>query len=59
MIVLHPGSHVNAGEQIGLDRIVEGLDPALADNEDIEIALETMAGKGSELGYRFEASDLH
>jgi deoxyribonuclease IV len=54
VIVLHPGSHVNAGEQIGLDRVVEGLNLALADNEDIEIALETMAGKGSELGYRFE-----
>ncbi|MBV1708584.1 MAG: deoxyribonuclease IV [Erysipelothrix sp.] len=54
IIVLHPGSHVNAGEEAGLNRIVEGLNLALADNEDIEIALETMAGKGSELGYRFE-----
>ncbi len=54
VIVLHPGSHVNAGEQIGLDRIVEGLNLSLKDNDDIEIALETMAGKGSELGYRFE-----
>jgi deoxyribonuclease IV len=54
IIVLHPGSHVNAGEEAGLKRIVEGLNLALADNEDIEIALETMAGKGSELGYRFE-----
>ena len=54
VIVLHPGSHVNAGEEIGLDRIVEGLNMALADNDDVEIALETMSGKGSELGYRFE-----
>lgn len=54
IIVLHPGSHVNAGEEAGLNRIVEGLNLALADNEDIEIALETMAGKGSEVGYRFE-----
>jgi deoxyribonuclease-4 len=54
VIVLHPGSHVNAGETVGLERIVEGLNLALADNDDIEIALETMAGKGSELGYRFE-----
>lgn len=54
LIVLHPGSHVNAGEETGLRRIVEGLNLALADNDDIEIALETMAGKGSELGYRFE-----
>jgi deoxyribonuclease IV len=54
VIVLHPGSHVNAGEEIGLERIIEGLNLALVDNDDIEIALETMAGKGSELGYRFE-----
>lgn len=54
IIVLHPGSHVNVGEDVGLKRIVEGLNLALADNNDVEIALETMAGKGSELGYRFE-----
>lgn len=54
VIVLHPGSHVNAGEEIGLQRIIEGLNLAMEDNEDIEIALETMAGKGSELGYKFE-----
>jgi deoxyribonuclease-4 len=54
VIVLHPGSHVNAGEEIGLKRIIEGLDLAMVDNDDIEIALETMAGKGSELGYKFE-----
>lgn len=54
VIVLHPGSHVNVGEEIGLNRIVEGLNLALADNDDVEIALETMSGKGSELGYRFE-----
>lgn len=54
VIVLHPGSHVNVGEEIGLNRIVEGLNLALADNDVVEIALETMSGKGSELGYRFE-----
>lgn len=54
VIVLHPGSHVNAGEDIGLARIIEGLNLAMQDNDDIEIALETMAGKGSELGYTFE-----
>lgn len=54
VIVLHPGSHVNAGEEVGLSRIIEGLTLALKENDDIEIALETMAGKGSELGYTFE-----
>lgn len=54
IIVLHPGSHVKAGEQIGLDKIVEGLDMAMENIDDLFIALETMAGKGSELGYTFE-----
>ena len=54
IIVLHPGSHVKAGEQIGLDKIVEGLDLAMEQIDDLYIALETMAGKGSELGYSFE-----
>ena len=58
VIVLHPGSHVNAGEEIGLQRIIEGLNLAMEDNEDIEIALETMAGKGSELGYKFEHLEI-
>ncbi len=54
VLVLHPGSHVGAGEQEGLDRIVSGLDLAMEQIGSIQIALETMAGKGSELGYRFE-----
>ena len=54
IIVLHPGSHVKAGEQIGLDKIVEGLDLAMEHIDDLYIALETMAGKGSELGYNFQ-----
>lgn len=53
-IVLHPGSHVNAGEEIGLQSIVRGLDEAMEDMGDVCIALETMSGKGSELGYTFE-----
>lgn len=53
-LVLHPGSHVKAGEEIGLDKIVEGLNLALKDNTSVRIALETMAGKGSELGKNFE-----
>ncbi|OCN04598.1 deoxyribonuclease IV [Erysipelotrichaceae bacterium MTC7] len=53
-VVLHPGSHVKAGENVGLDQIVKGLDTALEHNDDVYIALETMAGKGSELGYTFE-----
>lgn len=53
-IVLHPGSHVNAGEDVGLESIIKGLDEAMCDIGNVCIALETMAGKGSELGYTFE-----
>ena len=54
VLVLHPGSHVQAGEEAGLQRIVEGLDLALANAGDVIIAIETMAGKGSEIGYQFD-----
>ena len=55
-IVLHPGSHVKAGVDIGLNWIVNGLNEVLnQDNhDDICIALETMAGKGCECGKTFE-----
>ena len=53
-LVLHPGSHVQAGEEAGLTRIGEGLDLAMENIGEVEIAIETMAGKGSELGYNFE-----
>lgn len=55
ILVLHPGSHVNAGAEAGIARIVEGLNTVLDQNEDeVYIALETMAGKGSEIGRSFE-----
>lgn len=53
-IVLHPGAHVGAGEEAGINRIVEGLDLANQSNPGIPIALETMAGKGTEIGLKFE-----
>lgn len=53
-IVLHPGAHVGAGEEAGLDQIVKGLDMALTKDQTPIICLETMAGKGSELGTSFE-----
>lgn len=53
-IVLHPGAHVGAGEEIGIKRIIEGLNEVLTGNENLQIALETMAGKGSECGKTFE-----
>lgn len=55
ILVLHPGSHVNLGVEVGIDALVECLDDALSkNNSNVKIALETMAGKGSEIGTTFE-----
>lgn len=54
ILVLHPGSHVGAGSQVGLERIVEGLNEATKNCGNVKIALETMAGKGSECGRSFD-----
>lgn len=55
-VVLHPGSHVGQGDDIGLDQVVKGLDMVFAEDiaPGVTILLETMSGKGSEVGYRFE-----
>lgn len=54
-LVLHPGAHVGAGSQAALDQIVRGLNDVLSqDQGHVSIALETMAGKGSEVGATFE-----
>lgn len=53
-LILHPGSHVGAGTQAGLKCIIEGLNEVLSQPSDVCIALETMAGKGSEIGRIFE-----
>ncbi|MEB7724825.1 deoxyribonuclease IV [Mammaliicoccus fleurettii] len=53
-IVLHPGAHVGAGEEKGIKKIIEGLNEVLTNSNDVRIALETMAGKGSECGKTFE-----
>lgn len=52
-IVLHPGAHVGAGRDKGIVRIIEGLNEVLTKEDDIQIALETMAGKGTEIGREF------
>ncbi|PYZ94273.1 deoxyribonuclease IV [Salipaludibacillus keqinensis] len=53
-IVLHPGAHVGAGVEKGIAKIVEGLNEVIDPSQDVQIALETMAGKGSECGRSFE-----
>ncbi len=57
-LVLHPGSHLGSGEEAGLDRIAAGLDCVLAApgarRAPVSVLLETTAGQGTNLGYRFE-----
>lgn len=55
ILVLHPGSHVGTGVENGLSSLVEALDDIFSrDGTNVKIALETMAGKGSEMGSKFE-----
>jgi deoxyribonuclease IV len=53
-IVLHPGSHVGAGADKGIAQIARGLNEVIDTNQTTQIALETMAGKGTEVGRTFE-----
>lgn len=53
-IVLHPGAHVGAGVEAGTARIIEGLNEVLQQDQTVQIALETMAGKGTEIGRSFD-----
>lgn len=54
VLVLHPGAHVGAGVEAAVASIVKGLNEVLRADTDCYIALETMAGKGSEIGRSFE-----
>jgi deoxyribonuclease-4 len=55
-LVLHPGAHLGAGEEAGLDKVVESIDRVLSGLPKIKtrIALETTAGQGTCLGNKFE-----
>ncbi|MCU6748519.1 MULTISPECIES: deoxyribonuclease IV [Lachnospiraceae] len=54
LLILHPGSHVGEGAEVGTAQIIKGLNEVLTRETDCCIALETMAGKGSEIGRTFE-----
>lgn len=54
VLVLHPGAHVGEGVDAGIAKIVEGLNEVLSQPGKVNVALETMAGKGSEIGRSFE-----
>ncbi|WP_461239566.1 deoxyribonuclease IV [Paucilactobacillus sp. N302-9] len=53
-ITLHPGAHVGAGAQAGLNQIIKGLNEIIEADQVPQIAIETMAGKGTEVGINFE-----
>ena len=53
-LVFHPGSHTGIGVERGIQNIIRGLDQAVTGNEKITVLLETMSGKGTEIGARFE-----
>lgn len=53
-IVFHPGSHTGIGADAGIRNIVAGLDQAITGEEKIMVLLETMSGKGTEIGVSFE-----
>lgn len=50
----HPGSHVGQGMETGIQQITEALKRAMEPEYPVTVLLETMAGKGSEVGSRFE-----
>jgi deoxyribonuclease-4 len=53
-LVLHPGSHVGAGSEKGIEQIIRGLNEAFTEDSHVQVSLETMAGKGTECGRSFE-----
>ena len=50
----HPGSHVGQGVEVGIKYIIEALNTVLNEKQTTTVLLETMAGKGSEIGSKFE-----
>ncbi len=53
-MTMHPGAHVGAGPEEAISKIAEGLNRILKKKQNVQIALETMAGKGTEIGRSFE-----
>lgn len=50
----HPGAHVGAGADVAIAQIAKGLNEIISGDQHVRIALETMAGKGTEVGRTFE-----
>lgn len=54
MYNMHPGAHVGQGAEAGIDLIAKALNQVLAEDQTTTLLLETMVGKGSEIGGKFE-----
>lgn len=54
LLVLHPGSHVGLGVTKGIENTIEVLNASLSEHDNIIVCIETMAGKGTEIGFTFE-----
>ena len=52
-LVLHPGAHVGEGVEAGIKKIIEGLNASMTKDQQVIVCLETMAGKGTEIGRTF------
>lgn len=53
-LVFHPGSHTGIGAEAGIRNIIDGLNQAVTEGQNITVLLETMSGKGTEIGATFE-----
>ena len=53
-LVFHPGSHTGIGVEAGMEHIARGLNQAVTQTQNITVLLETMSGKGTEIGASFE-----
>lgn len=53
-LVFHPGNHTGIGAEAGIQNIINGLNQAITGKENIKVLLETMSGKGTEIGRSFE-----
>ncbi len=53
-LVFHPGSHTGIGAEAGIGNIIQGLNQAVTETQKISVLLETMSGKGTEIGVTFE-----
>lgn len=53
-LCMHPGSHIGGGIDTGIDKIISGLNQGITKDQNIAVLLETMSGKGTEIGFKFE-----